>query len=335
MSRQINGSHLLRQMCTSPCLVLLLLIGLVLSAPLQALECTNSGAAPGTDPDDTGDGHATACGHAAVAGGDDSTALGYFASSAGDRSTAIGYRAQADQDYAVVLGATAGVNLATAYSNVGIGVTAPLSALHVHRDDGTANILVEETGAPATRTLFELQNPGRTHFKITNTDVGSQWVFTNAGNSFFISLQGTGGPEFKVLNNGDAVLAGFLTENSDVNSKQDIVAVNGQNILKKLADLEVSEWSYKDAPGDRHVGPMAQDFYAAFGLGHTDKGIATLDTSGVALAAIKALIEENTAFKEQNLSLEQRVIELEQQNQRIEELVMRMVMDQAEPVAMK
>lgn len=36
-----------------------------------------------------------------------------------------------------------------------------------------------------------------------------------------------------------------------------------------------------------------------------------------------------------NLSLEQRVIELEQQNQRIEELVMRMVMDQAEPVAMK
>jgi hypothetical protein len=251
---------------------------------------------------------------------------------------------------------TTGVSAQALYvtptGDVGIGTDLPLSSLEVTRSDGTSQVMVNETGTSATRTLFHLKNPGRTHFKIENTDAAAEWVFTNTGTAFFISLQGTGGPEFKVLNNGDAVLAGFLTENSDVNSKQDIVAVNGQNILKKLADLEVSEWSYKDAPGDRHVGPMAQDFYAAFGLGHTDKGIATLDTSGVALAAIKALIEENTAFKEKNLSMEQRdkemqqqinvlqqqnqrIEELEQQNQRIEELVMRMVMDQAEPVAMK
>ena len=34
-------------------------------------------------------------------------------------------------------------------------------------------------------------------------------------------------------------------------------------------------------------GPMAQDFYAAFGLGNSDKSIGLLDASGVALAAIQ------------------------------------------------
>ena len=34
---------------------------------------------------------------------------------------------------------------------------------------------------------------------------------------------------------------------------------------------------------------MAQDFYAAFGLGESDKGIDTVDADGVALAAIQGL----------------------------------------------
>lgn len=100
-----------------------------------------------------------------------------------------------------------------------------------------------------------------------------------------------------MFSNGDATLAGVLTKNSDVNSKQDIVPVDGSNVLEKLRNLEISEWSYKDAPDDRHVGPMAQDFHASFGLGNSDKGIATLDSSGIALAAIKALIDENTSLR--------------------------------------
>ncbi|MEO8740656.1 MAG: hypothetical protein ABI537_13275, partial [Casimicrobiaceae bacterium] len=39
----------------------------------------------------------------------------------------------------------------------------------------------------------------------------------------------------------------------------------------------------------RHMGPMAQDFRAAFGLGETDTGISTVDADGVALAAIQGL----------------------------------------------
>ncbi len=53
---------------------------------------------------------------------------------------------------------------------------------------------------------------------------------------------------------------------------------------------------------------MAQDFYAAFGTGHTDKGIATLDSTGVALAAIQALSAENADLRARLDLLERRVL---------------------------
>ena len=46
------------------------------------------------------------------------------------------------------------------------------------------------------------------------------------------------------------------------------------------------------------MGPMAQDFHAAFGLGVSDKLIDTIDPDGVALAAIQglhALVQEKDA----------------------------------------
>ena len=63
---------------------------------------------------------------------------------------------------------------------------------------------------------------------------------------------------------------------------------------------------------------MAQDFYAAFGIGPDDKHITTVDEGGVALAAIQGLnqkVEEKDAeiqkLKQQNESLERRLSELE------------------------
>lgn len=38
-----------------------------------------------------------------------------------------------------------------------------------------------------------------------------------------------------------------------------------------------------------HLGPMAQDFHAAFNVGMDDKHMATVDEEGVALAAIQGL----------------------------------------------
>ena len=60
-------------------------------------------------------------------------------------------------------------------------------------------------------------------------------------------------------------------------------------ILTKVAALPIDGWSYKSERGVRHVGPMAQDFYAAFGFGIDDRHITSIDEDGVALAAIKSL----------------------------------------------
>jgi hypothetical protein len=63
-------------------------------------------------------------------------------------------------------------------------------------------------------------------------------------------------------------------------------------VLERVLALEVSSWSYLWDQGEvRHIGPMAQDFYAAFGVGVDDRHIHPADGVGVALAAIQALHE--------------------------------------------
>jgi hypothetical protein len=62
------------------------------------------------------------------------------------------------------------------------------------------------------------------------------------------------------------------------------------DVLEKLAALPVESWSYQGADADvRHIGPMAQDFARAFGVGDDDRHISGVDAGGVAIAAIQAL----------------------------------------------
>ena len=72
--------------------------------------------------------------------------------------------------------------------------------------------------------------------------------------------------------------------------------------MKKLARLPLQTWNYtNEFIAIRHIGPVAQDFYAAFGVGADDKHIATIDADGVALAAIQGLnkkIDEDAAAKD-------------------------------------
>jgi hypothetical protein len=110
--------------------------------------------------------------------------------------------------------------------------------------------------------------------------------------------------------------SGTWTNNSDRNVKTNFVPVDGRAVLAQVANLPVSSWNYKaDDPSIRHIGPMAQDFYAAFNVGNDDKHIGTVDEAGVALAAIQALDLENKALKAQNASLEARMTNLEQNAQ--------------------
>lgn len=106
--------------------------------------------------------------------------------------------------------------------------------------------------------------------------------------------------------------SGSWSSLSDRAAKTDIESVDDARILAKIESLPVSEWSYIEQGTDvRHLGPMAQDFHAAFGLGEDDKHISTVDEEGVALSAIKALQAEVVVKDHELSSLEARVEALE------------------------
>jgi Chaperone of endosialidase/Stigma-specific protein, Stig1 len=111
---------------------------------------------------------------------------------------------------------------------------------------------------------------------------------------------------------------------SDRNLKRDIEPVDALSVLETVSRLPVSTWSYRtDADGIRHMGPMAQDFKEAFGLGDTDRGYYSIDAHGVSLAAIQALYERSLrqslridGLERDNANLQQRLEALERADRR-------------------
>ena len=120
---------------------------------------------------------------------------------------------------------------------------------------------------------------------------------------------GTGVNEFIFFPNGNMTMLGTLTENSDRNTKEAITAVDPGDILAKVSALPIATWRRKGDPVT-HLGPMAQDFSATFGLGINDRTIASVDMAGVSLAAIQALNAENEALKARLAELEKVVAAL-------------------------
>ena len=95
---------------------------------------------------------------------------------------------------------------------------------------------------------------------------------------------------FTVDSSGNVFARGSITQLSSRDAKTDFAATNADDVLARVVALPIATWRYKDAnANDRHLGPVAQDFHAAFGLGHSDQQIAPTDLAGVALAAIQAL----------------------------------------------
>ena len=85
---------------------------------------------------------------------------------------------------------------------------------------------------------------------------------------------------------------GSWTSVSDRAAKENFESVDPRGVLERLAAVPISTWNYKEQPDSiRHMGPMAQDFHATFGLGLGERSIDTIDPDGVALAAIQGLYE--------------------------------------------
>ncbi len=85
-----------------------------------------------------------------------------------------------------------------------------------------------------------------------------------------------------------------------------------QAVLDKVVGLPIREWNFKTATHETHLGPMAQDFYAAFGLGGGDTTITTIDPDGVALAAIQGLNQKLKQKDAEITALRQWLEKLEQ-----------------------
>jgi hypothetical protein len=119
---------------------------------------------------------------------------------------------------------------------------------------------------------------------------------TQGGRMQFRTYDGaTGTTAMIIAANGDITCSGEVSANvveitSDRDAKENIEPLDSREVLEKVAALPMSTWSYKREDGAvRHMGPMSQDFSAAFGLGKSDTRITTVDADGVALAAIQGL----------------------------------------------
>jgi hypothetical protein len=127
-----------------------------------------------------------------------------------------------------------------------------------------------------------------------------------------------GGTTLMSLSTSGLTVNGTFVSASDRNLKENFQPVNPEQLLKQVSALPISKWNYKADAGTEHIGPMAQDFYAAFNVGPDDKHITTVDEGGVALAAIQGLNQklnekdaEIQSLKQQNDSLAERLNQLE------------------------
>jgi hypothetical protein len=122
---------------------------------------------------------------------------------------------------------------------------------------------------------------------------GSFVVYAPGGVYLFAGSPGSGGCTLLSGSSGWSC-------SSDRSLKSGIVVVEASDVLDRVVSLPIARWSFTAAPGVAHMGPMAQDFHATFGLGDDPTRLAPMDVQGVALAAIQGL----------NAKLEERVARL-------------------------
>jgi hypothetical protein len=272
-------------------------------------------------------------------------AIGAGAAAAGANSIALGYEATAEGVNSVALGNTA---LASGYYATALGYQASaLGNYSVALTETTASGQYAIAGGPDTRVsgnysvgLGYVDNVAGNY----STGLGYYTQVTNNGclawsdnsaypgvsstNDNSVTLRAAGG--YRLYSNSGMTAGVSLAANgaawatiSDQNAKKNFSAVNGEEVLNKLASVPVQQWNYKwekdsDVP---NIGPMAQAFKAAFYPGRDDKSITTLEFDGVELAAIQGLNQKLEAKSQQlegeNAELKAELAELKREIERL------------------
>jgi len=229
---------------------------------------------------------------ATVAGGQGNKATNFYATVAGGffntagdtASVGGGQENTASGDFSAVPGGLS--NTASGIGSFAAGV----------RAKATNNYSFVWGGSPEVDTLSStngecvVRAPGGVRLMTSTNDVAGQQL--TAGGSSWATL-------------------------SDSNAKTDVQPVDHRQTLARLTSLPVSRWRYKHDPTREYIGPMAQDFHDAFGLGDNNRYITTLDTDGVTLSAIKGLVEE---LREQDEALSVRERQIQDLEEQVEAL---------------
>ena len=184
------------------------------------------------------------------------------------------------------------VNTSRAASGGGIGFRASVSANIID-----SNVI---SGNAALHSGYAGEGRGIDDWGASTFTASNNWIYGNTTNGVELSPG-----------------SGSWSSLSDREVKANMTPVDESLILLLLAELSISTWNYTGQdPSVRHIGPMAQDFYAAFGVGEDDRHISTVDADGVVLAAIQGLYQLVQEKNAQIVALEARVAALEQASKR-------------------
>jgi hypothetical protein len=260
----------------------------------------------------------TASGEASVALGNNGTAsadraFAFNGTASGVGAVAIGSGAQATSDDALAMGPSsiagglASIVIGPSIANGSFGVAIGLQ----NSASGNFSVAIGKNARTANRQGSVVLGDGCAGFS-------SDSVYPTANNQFIV--RGCGG--IKMFSNqgltaGVEVAAGggAWSSISDRNRKRDFRPVDGEALLARLRDMPVTTWSYKSQDSTiRHMGPVAQDFAAAFALGESNLLINTIDIDGVNMAGVKALEARTSAQKTRLDTLEGAMTRLQKEN---------------------
>ena len=251
--------------------------------------------------------HSVAYGYNTVASGTNSLAGGDFTTASGANSIALGHSTTASGPDALSMGSNTLASGAYAFAGGANAIARATSSFAYGNAEVAANAhgsFVFGDVSTSSRILADIAG----QFKVRAS--GGVRFATNASETAGVQMVG-GSSQWLQL--------------SDVNAKHQFRELSGEGVLAKIARMPVMEWSYKAQDASiRHVGPTAQDFHAAFGLGEDPRYIGSVDADGVALAAIRALearsraqAEENAAQREEIGALRDELNELRQEIERL------------------
>jgi len=283
-----------------------------------AVDGENGRITSSTGTIDFGDDNITTTGKGSFGSGHSSQGLYTFVS---------GQENNIESDYSTIAGGqdnSAGSGLTGTHAFVGGGqhnvATGGFSAIPGGKDNIASGVYAFAAGcqAQAIHTGSVVIAANRNNNSPTNwvqSSQGGQMVLL-AENGLYITNefgQAESHPDWLINTSTGAHLSsgGSWVNASDRAGKENMTPADSQGFLEKLAAIPITVWNYKaDTAKTKHIGPMAQDFYAAFQVGQDDTHISTIDADGIALTCIQGLYELLQAKDTQLKSLQQQNAQL-------------------------